>query len=263
MTDDEIISCTGAIAWSMSNPNHSSENEDDTKIEISVSGLDEMKAANAAGEYKITFSAADGERGTVSITVTVTVLGSTQPTHHSSSSSSGGTSTSLINAVKGTWDKDGIGWKFRYTDGTYAAGKLITDADGNSREKHLWQKIGTGEYAFGSDGYLDIGWVYDDFKWYYCDENKGKLYNWFYSTADGYWYYLSPSTGEALTGWHTINGKDYYLAAAPSAPTYSFDASTGVWIYSNLNGNRPFGSMYANTVTPDNYAVDANGAWIH
>ena len=95
------------------------------------------------------------------------------------------------------------------------------------------------------------------------DENNGKLYGWFNEPQDGYWYYLSLSTGEVLTGWQRINGKDYYFAAAPSAPTYSFDASTGFWIYSNLNGNRPFGSMYANTVTPDNYQVDANGAWIH
>ena len=163
------------------------------------------------------------------------------------------------------WIKDSKGWKYRNSDGIIAQGSTVTDADGNKVEKVLWQKAGNGYYAFGSDGYLVTGWIYDKLedKWYYCDENMGKLYGWFNESQDGYWYYLSPSTGEALTGWQSINGKDYYFAGTPSAPTYSFDASTGFWIYSNINGVRPFGSMYANTVTPDNYQVDANGAWIH
>ena len=163
------------------------------------------------------------------------------------------------------WIKDSKGWKYRNSDGIIAQGSTVTDADGNKVEKVLWQKAGNGYYAFGSDGYLVTGWIYDKLedKWYYCDENVGKLYGWYNEPQDGYWYYLSPSTGEALTGWQSINGKDYYFAAAPSAPTYSFDASTDTWIYSNINGARPFGSMYANTVTPDNYQVDVNGAWIH
>ena len=176
--------------------------------------------------------------------------------------SGGGSSSSHINTG---WIKDSKGWRYRNSDGTLAQGTTVTDKDGNKVEKILWQKAGNGYFAFGSDTYLVTGWIYDrlEDKWYYCDENAGKLYGWFYSTVDGYWYYLSPSTGEALTGWHSINGKDYYFATAPSAPTYSFDASTDTWIYSNINGVRPFGSMYANTVTPDNYRVDANGAWIH
>ncbi len=177
------------------------------------------------------------------------------------SSSSSGSSSSGSNTG---WIKDSKGWKYRGSDGILAKGTTVTDADGNKVEKVLWQKAGNGYYAFGSDGYLKTGWIYDKLedKWYYCDESSGKRYGWFYSDVDGYWYYLLPSTGEALTGWHSINGKDYYFAAEPSTPTYSFDASTGFWIYSNIEGNRPFGSMYANTVTPDNYAVDASGAWI-
>ncbi len=173
----------------------------------------------------------------------------------------GSSSSSHINTG---WIKDSKGWRYRNSDGTLAQGTTVTDANGNKVEKLLWQKAGNGYYAFGSDTYLVTGWIYDrlEDKWYYCDENSGKLYGWFYSDVDGYWYYLAPSTGEAMTGWHSINGKDYYLAAEPSAPTYSFDAATGVWIYSNLNGNRPFGSMYADTVTPDNYTVDASGAWV-
>ena len=174
----------------------------------------------------------------------------------SSGSSSGGSNTG--------WVKDSKGWRYRNSDGILAQGTTVTDADGNKVEKILWQKAGNGYYAFGSDGYLLTGWIYDrlDNKWYYCDESSGKKYGWLYEAQDGYWYYLLPSTGEALTGWQNINGKDYYFAGAPSASTYSYDSSTGFWIYSNIQGIRPFGSMYANTVTPDNYAVDANGAKI-
>ena len=180
-----------------------------------------------------------------------------------SSNSSGGSGGSS-NTSTG-WIKDSKGWKYRNSDGIIAQGSTVTDKDGNKVEKVLWQKAGNGYYAFGSDGYLVTGWIYDklDDKWYYCDENNGKLYGWFNEVQDGYWYYLSPSTGEAMTGWQNVNGKDYYLSGEPSAPTYSFDASTGFWIYSNIYSLRPFGSMYANTVTPDNYQVDANGSWIH
>ena len=185
----------------------------------------------------------------------------------SSGGSSGGGSAVGSGATtvgaKGTWEKDNTGWKFKYTDGTYAAGKLITDAEGNSKEKHLWLRIGTGEYVFGSDGYLDIGWVYDDFKWYYCDENRGKLYGWFYSVEDGYWYYLDLKTGEALSGWQKINGREYYLATAPENLTYTLNALTNRWIYNNPLGYRPYGSMYVNTVTPDNHMVGADGAKIN
>ena len=38
----------------------------------------------------------------------------------------------------------------------------------------------------------------------------------------------------------------------------------GLWYYFETRGNvpgRPQGSLYMNTVTPDGYIVDANGAW--
>ena len=178
----------------------------------------------------------------------------------SSGSSSGGSSYSNTG-----WVKDSKGWKYRNSYDILAQGTTVTDADGNKVEKILWEKVGDKYFAIGSDGYLKTGWIYDGIenKWSYCDENNGRLSGWFYEPNDGYWYYLSPSTGEALTGWQNINGKNYYFAGMPSVPTYSFDAETDTWVYSNTNGVRPFGAMYANTVTPDNYQVDANGAWIH
>lgn len=53
---------------------------------------------------------------------------------------------------------------------------------------------------------------------------------------NGQWYYFNPA-GYMATGWVTIDAKSYYL-----------DPSSG--------------AMYANTRTPDNYWVDASGAWV-
>lgn len=49
------------------------------------------------------------------------------------------------------------------------------------------------------------------------------------------WYYLNMD-GSMATGWIQVSGKWYYL--------------------------RSDGAMLANTVTPDNYVVGADGAWI-
>ncbi len=181
-------------------------------------------------------------------------------TYEASRSYSGGGGSSNSTG----WIKDSKGWKFRNSDGTIASGTTVTDADGNKIEKLLWQRVGSYYYAFGSDAYLVTGWIYDRLnnKWYYCDENVGMLHGWYYENQDGYWYYLSPITGEMLTGWQSINGKNYYFSTTLQAPTYAQNTATGFWVYSNIQGLRPFGSMYANAVTPDNHVVDESGALI-
>ena len=163
------------------------------------------------------------------------------------------------------WIKDNNGWKYRNSDGILAKGSTVTDANGNKVEKVLWQRAGSGYFAFGANEYLVSGWIFDSLSsnWYYCDENKGMIRGWLYDAEGGHWYYLDPSTGAMRTGWQNIDGKAYYFAGEPAAPTYSFDATAKKWIYNNQLGYYPFGSMYANTVTPDNYEVDASGAWIH
>lgn len=72
-------------------------------------------------------------------------------------------------------------------------------------------------------------------KWYHfgADEfmNKGWL------QLGEQWYYLDDNNGDMLTGWKEVSGKWYYL-------------------------NIPNGELLMNTITPDNYRVDASGAWI-
>ena len=183
---------------------------------------------------------------------------------YSSSSSSGGgssssgTSSAFITTT-GTWSKDANGWRYTYSNGTYAKG-TTTNSNGQTIEHISWVRIGDKDFAFGSNGYMLTGWVYDDAKWYYCDENRGKIYGWFYDVIDGYWYYFDLKTGEMLTGWQLIDGKSYFFALAPAATTYTFDAASSQWVYANASNLRPFGSMYAATTTPDNQSVDASGA---
>ena len=128
-----------------------------------------------------------------------------------------------------------------------------------------WSQDTSGRwwYTDAARGRL-YGWILDntDGKWYYVDTIKGRLYGWFYYTEDGYWYYLDANTGAMLTGWQLIGGKQYYFAPAPAAATYTYDAASAKWVYSNAANYRPFGSMYANTTTPDNHSVDADGVKI-
>ena len=127
-----------------------------------------------------------------------------------------------------------------------------------------WSQDASGRWWYYDGNTKIVGWVYDksDGSWYYVDAEKGRVYGWFYDTEDGYWYYLDANTGAMLTGWQLIGGKQYYFAPAPAAATYTFDTSSAKWVYSNAANYRPYGSMYADTTTPDNHSVDADGAKI-
>ncbi len=152
----------------------------------------------------------------------------------------------------------------RYNSGSgSSSGSTATSSTATSNGGATsWSKDASGRWWYYNGNTKVIGWAYDNaaHKWYYVDENKGMIYGWNYDTVDGYWYYLDKSTGEMLTGWQLINGKQYYFAPAPEAATYTFDAASSKWVYNNAANNRPYGSMYSNTVTPDNHQVNADGA---
>ncbi len=97
-----------------------------------------------------------------------------------------------------------------------------------------WHYINNVWYYFNSSGYILTGWQFINGRWYYMNESGAMLTGWLW--LNNVWYYTDPS-GAMLTGWQYINGKWYYLDP----------------------GN---GAMYANTITPDGYQVDASGARI-
>lgn len=142
--------------------------------------------------------------------------------------------------AQGTWKRDNKGWWFEFKDGTYPAGEKISDQNG---EKLGWIQKDGKWWAFGSDGYLKTGWVFDGAsgKWYLLNEKNGMQIGWHYDESGRFWYYLDPVSGAMLTGWQLINGKWYY--------------------FSKTSGAVPLGSMYREIRTPDGYYVDKDGAW--
>lgn len=148
--------------------------------------------------------------------------------------------SSSENDAQGTWKRDNKGWWFEFKDGTYPAGEKISDQNG---EKLGWIQKDGKWWAFGSDGYLKTGWVFDGAsgKWYLLNEKTGMQIGWYYDESGRFWYYLDPASGAMLTGWQFINGKWYYL--------------------SKISGAVPLGSMYREIRTPDGYYVDKDGVW--
>ena len=127
-------------------------------------------------------------------------------------------------AVRGEWimAEDGS-WSFA------AGGKVYRDTWGYLYNPYGNQGLGNaGWYRFDAEGKLVTGWFLD---------------------TDGHWYYLNPVSdgdlGKMVTGWQWI--------ADPSGREYCY------YFYQDVGA--PFGSMAANTVTPDGFQVNDQGRW--
>ena len=144
-----------------------------------------------AGTYLVRYAAVAGT-SFASERVEITV------TRPSSGSSGGGSYTGAVggyyangstylipsDATQGTWEQEttsdgSIGWRFKLTDGSYAADRWIKAL---WNDQYLW-------YHMDADGYLDSGWFTD---------------------TDGNIYYLHPfhdgNFGYMYTGDHVIDG---------------------------------------------------------
>lgn len=101
--------------------------------------------------------------------------------------------------IMNSWEKVGNNWKFRMSDGSYAASQWICS---NGK----W-------YLIGKDGIMLTGWQLVNSKWYFMNQD-----------------------GALLTGWQFVNGKWYYLTADGSmlASTQTPDGykvgADGAWI---------------------------------
>ena len=96
-----------------------------------------------------------------------------------------GANNQAVNDGYSHWMKDAKGWWLRYSDGTWPMGR--------SGAYH-WEKINGRWWAFGADGYISSGWIYDTIYqgWFYMDENQGMLTGWQF--INGKWYYLNPNS---------------------------------------------------------------------
>lgn len=162
------------------------------------------------------------------------------------------------------WQQDENGWKLVYANGTMASGYMTTLENGETVEQIIWEKINGSWYAFGVDGYIKTGWVYDYRlgSWYSLSADTGMLVGWYTDPVDQNTYYLDPIEGRLSTGWRNIERKWYYFNNMVAEPTWELNKETNKWQYNAKSKSRPFGALLRNEKTPDGYEVNADGVWI-
>ncbi len=161
------------------------------------------------------------------------------------------------------WIQDETDWKLNYADRTLARGSIRQLEDGATIEQILWELINGSWYAFGADGSVKDGWVYDYQlgSWYCTSAESGMKVSWHTDLQDGHTYYLEPESGKLAKGWKQINNQWYYFNADTTSQAWRFDETTGNWSYNTNNKEKPFGAMYSNENTPDGYYVNGDGIW--
>ena len=100
------------------------------------------------------------------------------------------------------------------------------------------------------------GWVQDNVGWYYIGSDgshaAGEWLN-----LDGVEYWID-SNGYMATGWRLfVNGDWYYFRSSGAMAKNLWATDNGKWFYLGSDG-----VMMKDTVTPDGYVLDADGAWI-
>jgi len=94
-------------------------------------------------------------------------------------------------------------------------------------------------YRFDDNGYMFIGWFYDEFaeRWYYFSQDGSEKDGWIYDESN--WYYLN--AGNYLIGWSEIESED----------------EVAYWFCFDENG-----VLYTDCETPDGYLVNEDGVYI-
>lgn len=121
-----------------------------------------------------------------------------------------------------------------------------------------------------SDGSLAIGWQYLNNVWYFFDPaNNNVMSTSKWIQVDNEWYYFNQD-GHMEVGWCKVNDYWYYLNAnnknikeGAMIKGWIKTGPNGPWYYLNDGSVQgiPYGACLVNTITPDGYIVDENGAW--
>ncbi len=137
----------------------------------------------------------------------------------------------------GSWESDGVGFKYRFIDGTYGANCWLDDATNNYIR-----------YYLGADGYAVSGWRQIDGTWYYFDPgSRAMLSGWLY--IDNKWYYTD-SSGAMQTGWTELEGNYYYLDPVTGARVSGVQTINGTTCTFDENGVLIEGTIIEDTTTP-------------
>lgn len=118
----------------------------------------------------------------------------------------------------------------------------------------------------------NTGWILEDGKWYYVQEDGIKKTGWLKDT-NGEWYYLDIK-GEMKTGWiKDIYGKWYYMKDNGTMHTGWLKDTDGEWYYLELNGEMKTGwlkdsyskwyYMKDNGAMHTGWMQDNSGAWYY
>lgn len=161
------------------------------------------------------------------------------------------------------WQQDEKGWKLIYADKTVAVGYMTVLESGETAEQIIWEKINGSWYAFGVDGYLKSGWVYDYRlgSWYSLSVDTGMLIGWYKDPTDNHTYYLDPVEGGLSAGWRNIESKWYYFNTKVTETSWVLNKETNKWQYNARSRSKPLGAMLYSEKTPDGYFVGADGVW--
>ncbi len=139
-----------------------------------------------------------------------------------------------------------------------------TDAKSIISYFKLSKKIVKGTMKRESDGtYYRLsnnkkagGFIKQDGVWFYFDEITGKMCKGFQNIGDDT-IYLSPTTGEMVTGWFTVDGKRY-LAKGNGAIVKGEFYTDGIYTY-YFNANGTLRKKGCFTIEDNTYYADAKG----
>ncbi len=193
--------------------------------------------------------------------------GSTSQTRKDSKKGYVHTNTGIITGSQAgysRWQQDETGWKLIYADGTTASGYMVPLENGENVEQIAWEKVNGSWYAFGVNGYLKSGWVFDYQlgRWYMLSVDTGMVGGWYKDPVDNHTYYMDPTEGGLSVGWRSIDQKWYYFNTVVTAPSWELNKETNKWQYNAKSKSKPYGSLLRNEKTPDGYEVNADGVWI-
>lgn len=106
---------------------------------------------------------------------------------------------------------------------------------------------------------INLGWNKNDTGWWYCTDVINEYYykdSW--TKIDGEWYSFDPQGYARTDCWIQDEGKWYWLRENCMMAKSQWLLIDEEWYCFDSHG-----ALYMNTVTPDGYYVDKDGAWIH